>query len=139
MAPLTEEMKETFVKHGKQGTYVVASASKDGVPNAVPIGAVKLLDDETILLSDQFFKKTLANLNENPVVAISFWDGFKGYQIKGKAEVTNQGKIFDETAQWVKNIGEKVGVTLRPKNVVVVKIQEIYCVTPGPEAGKKLS
>jgi len=138
MPALTEKMKEAFGKHGKQGTYVVATASKNGVPNAVPIGAVKLIDDETILLSDQFLNKTLANLNENPTVAISFWDGFEGYQIKGKAEVTNQGKIFDETVAWVTKIGEKVGVTLRPKNVVIVKIQEIYSVSPGPDAGKKL-
>lgn len=61
MVKLTAEIKESLV-----GTKLVyfATASKSGVPNAVPIGAFKLLDDETLLISDQYFNKTLANLKK---------------------------------------------------------------------------
>jgi len=118
---------------------VFSTADKNGVPNAAPIGAVKLLDDERILASDQFLKKTLANMKENPVVAISFWDGAEGYQIKGRVEIYIQGEIFEETAEWVRTIGEAIGMPLKSKGAIVIKIQEIYCVSPGPDAGKKIS
>ena len=61
MVKLTSEIRESLA-----GTKIVyfATASKKGVPNAVPIGAFKLLDDETMLISDQYFNKTLANLKE---------------------------------------------------------------------------
>ncbi len=136
MAALTERMKEIF---NKQRTFVFSTADKKGVPNAIPIGAVKLIDDETILASDQFLNKTLANMKENPVVAISFWDKFEGYQIKGQVEIHTQGEMFEETTEWARKIGEAVGVPLKSKSAVVIKIQEIYSVSPGPDAGKKLS
>lgn len=46
---------------------------KGGLPNIVQIGAVKFLDDETLLISDQYFSKTLANLRENPRIALAWW------------------------------------------------------------------
>ena len=63
MVKLTDEMKESLT-----GTKLVflATSSKKSTPNVVPIGAFKLLDDETLLISDQFFNKTLQNMKENP-------------------------------------------------------------------------
>ena len=66
MAKVTEEIKESL-----KGTKIafLATASKDGTPNVVPIAALKFLDDETLLISDQYFGKTLKNLLENPKIA----------------------------------------------------------------------
>ena len=71
MTLLNARMKEIF---SKQGVFVLGTADLKGIPNVVPVGAVKILDDETILVSDQFFLKTLSNLKQNPTVAMSFWD-----------------------------------------------------------------
>ena len=136
MAALTERMKEIF---NNQSGYVFATSSKAGVPNSVPVNAVKLLDDETILVSDQFLNKTLANLKENPSVAMCFWEMFEGYQIKGEAEIVTEGKLFEETAAWIKAVGESMGFPLKSKGAVVIKIKDIYAVSPGPDAGKKVS
>lgn len=136
MAALTERMKEIFEQ---QQVFVFATADKNGIPNAVPVSAVKLLDDETVLISDQFFKKTLSNLRENQHVAISFWKEIEGVQIKGEAGIITSGKLFDETAAWIKKMGEQLGLPLKSKGAVVIKIEEIYSVSPGPEAGKRLS
>ena len=136
MAVLTDRMKEIF---NKQGTFVLTTASKKGVPNAAPVGAVKLVDDETVLISDQFMIKSRANMEENPAVAISFWENAEGYQIKGKAEVITQGERFVETAEWIRKLGEQLGVPLKSKGAIVIRIEEIYCVSPGPDAGKKLA
>lgn len=136
MAALTEKMKSIF---NNQSGYVFATSSKEGIPNSVPVNAVKLLDDETILVSDQFLNKTLANIKENPLVSICFWEMFEGYQIKGEAKIFTDGKIYEETAAWIKAVGESMGFPLRSKGAIVIKIKEIYSVSPGPEAGKKLS
>jgi hypothetical protein len=102
---------------------------------------VKILDDETILVSDQFFLKTLSNLKQNPTVAMSFWDteNGEGYQIKGNASIQTEGKIYEDTVEWVRELGEKMGHPLKSKGAVVIKITEIYLVTPGATAGQRIS
>jgi predicted pyridoxine 5'-phosphate oxidase superfamily flavin-nucleotide-binding protein len=137
MAALSERMKEVF---SNQGIFVLGTADMNGIPNVVPIGAIKLLDDETILVSDQYFRKTLNNLKENPRVAISFWEREKGegYQIKGDATIHTQGKIYEETAEWIRRRGEEIGHPLKSKGAIVIKIREIYAVTPGSNAGQRV-
>lgn len=137
MAALNKRMKEIFAK---QGVLVLGTADLSGIPNVVPIGAVKILDDETILVSDQFFNKTLNNLKANPKAAISFWETEKGegYQIKGDASIHTEGKIYEETAEWVRKLGEEIGHPLESKGAVVIKITAIYSVTPGEDAGQRI-
>ena len=138
MAMLNERMKEIFAK---QGIFVLGTADLNGIPNVVPVGAVKILDDETILVSDQYFLKTLSNLRENPKVAMSFWelDKGEGYQIKGEATIQTAGKIYEETVKWIRDLSEKMGHPLQSKGAVVIKITAIYSVTPGPSAGQKIA
>ena len=138
MAVLTERMKEIFGKQAN-GTYPFATADKNGVPNLVPVNAVKILDGETMLVSDQFLGKTLNNLKENPEVAITFWEKFEGYQVKGEAEIVTEGKLFEETSEWIKKLGEKLGFPLKSKGAIVIKVKEIYSVSPGPTAGNNLA
>jgi predicted pyridoxine 5'-phosphate oxidase superfamily flavin-nucleotide-binding protein len=83
MAKVTHEIKESL-----KATKIayLATATKDGGPNVVPIAAVKFLDDETLLISDQYFGKTLNNLKENPKIALTWWGDKDGFQIK--ADIT---------------------------------------------------
>lgn len=136
MAKMTERMQELF---NKVPAAVLATATADGTPNAVPVGAKKILDDEIILISDQFFNKTLANLKANPKVAVSFWEGHEGYQIKGSVTIETSGRRFEETAKWIEELGNKAGAPLKSKGAVIIQIDEIYALAPGPGAGKKLA
>jgi predicted pyridoxine 5'-phosphate oxidase superfamily flavin-nucleotide-binding protein len=136
MAKMTERMKELF---DKVRPVVLSTASIDGTPNAVPIGAKKIIDDETILISDQFFNKTLANMKANPKVAITYWEGREGYQLKGTVTIETTGKRFEETAQWIEEMSNKAGFPLKSKGAIIFKIKEIYAIAPGPGAGKKLA
>ena len=135
MAKMTNEMQEMF---NRMGTKQLATADKSGVPNAVPIHFMKLLDDETILASAVFMTKTFQNLQANPVCAISVWEGFKGYQFKGSVSVETSGKIFEETSTWTEEEGKKLGLPLKCKGAVVMKVTDIFSVSPGPDAGKKI-
>ena len=136
MAQMNDRMKELFEK---VSAAIVATATPDGEPNAVPVGAKKIIDDETILISDQFFNKTLANMKSNPRIAVSFWEGHEGYQLKGSITIETSGKRFEETAKWIEEMGNKAGFPLKSKGAVILKIEEIYGLAPGPGAGKKLA
>jgi uncharacterized protein len=136
MAKMTERMKELFIK---VPAVVLATATPDGIPNAVPVGAKKIIDDDTILISDQFFNKTLANLKANPQVTVTFWEGHEGYQLKGSVTIETSGQRYEETARWIEKLSAKVGFPLKSKGAVILQIAEIYGVAPGPGAGKKLA
>jgi len=134
MVKLLDNVKAVF---NKTAIYCVATASKDGVPNVVPIHYVKLYDEEdTILLVDNFMNKTLNNLEVNPLIAISVWDMDKkqAYQIKGKATIIKTGKPFEDALAWVK----KTKSELNPKSAILLKVTKVYNCQPGPDLGKEL-
>ncbi|MBN2402823.1 MAG: pyridoxamine 5'-phosphate oxidase family protein [Spirochaetes bacterium] len=131
MAKVTEEIKESL-KSVK--TAFLSTASKNGTPNVVPIGAFRFLDDETLLISDQFFNKTLKNLKENPKIALAWWGGKGGFQIKADITIHTGDEIFRQDVEWVQSIRKD----LNPKSAVVCRVTEVYIVKGGPDAGKKI-
>jgi predicted pyridoxine 5'-phosphate oxidase superfamily flavin-nucleotide-binding protein len=133
MVKLSAEMKEAF---GKMKVFPVATASKEGAPNVIPIAMVELVDDETIWLTDNFMNKTLSNLRVNPKVAMYVWGPeIKGcYQIKGVASIKNSGPDYEKMKE---NINKK-RPELPARSLVIVKITEIFECKPGPTAGAKL-
>jgi predicted pyridoxine 5'-phosphate oxidase superfamily flavin-nucleotide-binding protein len=114
--------------------WILATTDRDGIPNAVPLGCVKLLDDDRLLLVDNFMKKTVENIAVNPHVAVSVWNDATGYQFKGKATIETSGKHFDAAVEMVKARNAE----LTPKGIVLVAIDSIYITSPGPDAGKKV-
>ena len=135
MATLTQEIKDVMEK--TRG-YAIATCTKDGIPNVVPIHFVKILSDDEIMMADIFMKKTFENIQQNPVMAISAWDWDakprKGFQLKGTPRIETSGKIYDMAVEMVK--AEKPDLT--PKSAVVVKITDIFVTSPGPDAGKNV-
>ncbi len=136
MAKMTERMQELF---NKVRTVVLSTATGDGVPNAVPVDAKKMIDAETILISDQFFGKTLANMKANPRVSVMYWQGQEGYQLKGTVTIQTSGRLYEETARWIDEYAARVKFPLKSKGAILLKIEEIYDVAPGPGAGKRLA
>jgi len=135
MAQMTERMQKLLEK---VTTAVLATATTDGTPNAVPVGAKKIIDPETVLVSDQFFNKTIKNLQSNPTVSLMYWEGREGYQLKGAVTIETSGQRFDETARWIVERSQEVGFPLRSKGAIILKIEEIYAIGPGPKAGRRL-
>lgn len=131
MVKLTDEIKESLAA---MKIVFLATSSKDSIPNVVPIGAFKLLDDEMLLISDQFFGKTLQNMKENPNAAISYWGEKGGFQIKGTVTIHTNDKVFSDDVAWMKEIRPN----LTPKSAVIMKISDVYQVKAGADAGKKI-
>ncbi|MDD1714629.1 MAG: pyridoxamine 5'-phosphate oxidase family protein [Methanoregulaceae archaeon] len=133
MVNLTAEMKEAF---GKVKLFPVATASKSGVPNVAPIAYVMLMSDDTIWLGDNFMHKTLANVKENPHMAIYVYDpdSKKCFQVKGKVEVKTSGPDYEKMKGMVKAKKPE----LPAKSLLIMKVTEAFQCAPGPTAGTKL-
>lgn len=131
MAILNDDVKKVLQN---AGMWVLATATPNGVPNAVPINFVQILSDSQIMLVNNAMKKTIVNIENNPNVAVTVWYEHDGYQIKGKAAIETSGPNFEAGVAMVKQ--EKP--FLDPKGVVIVDINEIYITTPGPDNGKQL-
>ncbi|MDR2442730.1 MAG: pyridoxamine 5'-phosphate oxidase family protein [Deltaproteobacteria bacterium] len=116
----------------------VATCDKNGVPNVAPKGTLSCIDDQTLVFADIFSLKTRTALEENPIVAVAVIDpsGPKGYQIKGKSELLTSGPIYDSVTEKVKKGLPNVGAL---KYVVKIAVTEIYSLSPGPDAGKKIA
>jgi len=131
MVKLTDKIKNTL---GATRHIYLATAAKDGTPNVVPVGAFKLLDDERLLISDQFFLKTYKNIEENPKVALSYWGDKGGYQIKGKASIHKGDQIFNEDVEFLKEKYPR----FTAKSAIVVDITDVFVIKAGADAGKKI-
>jgi hypothetical protein len=116
----------------------VATASRDGVPNATPKGSVKLLDEHHVLFADLFSLKTRKNLLENNKVAVTVVDAStgKGYQLKGTAEVISSGPSFDETAKQIRESAKGLPPV---QQVVKITVDAVFDQSVGPDAGKQIA
>ncbi len=141
---IPENVKSAFHSALKSRRVALGTASKAGIPNTVPIGLGKFLDDETMVLVDNYFLKTRRNLEENPVLALSFWvteerDGKaitnEGYQLKGTAHFEDSGPIYERMRADTKAIKAEFPV----KAVLVFKVTDIFDVKAGPNAGKRIA
>ncbi len=134
MARITEDMK-TVAK--KTRGWAVATATREGELNVVPMGFGKVFSDDEILLVKIFEGKTWDNIRANPKIAVAVWDmdSFNGYQFKGNARIETAGPIFDEASKMVKAMFPQFSA----KGAVVVKVYSIHMTTPGPDAGKRVS
>ena len=119
---------------GKSIIYL-ATASKSGIPNVVPIGGKTVIDDQTILIVDVLLNKTKMNIFENPVVAIIVEDLKQdkplSYQLKGTAKIYHEGDYYQQAVEISENVWAKRkkvghGKKYKVRSAVLVKIEEIY-------------
>lgn len=126
MSKLGPEIQEIF---NQQDVFPVATAALDGTPNVVPMSFVKVQDENSLLIVDNFMNKTRENIEKNPRMSVCIWDlkNRKSYQIKGKTTLVESGKLFDEAKAWV----EEKMPGLQPKAVVILEVEAIFNCMPG--------
>ena len=136
MAKIPQEAQELFTK---VDAVLFGTARADGQPNICMVGMKKVIDDETVYLSDQFFKKTLANIKENPKVTVAWWGVEGAYELYGTARYVNEGPEFEEQAAWVNAAFAKMGAPIVAKGGVFVDVEAVYTSSPGPMAGEQIA
>jgi len=132
MVKMPKEVMDMFNDWGV--SKAIATVDSAGKLNVVPVLTFSVVDEETLAFADVFLGKTKANLDATKTVAVTAFKGTKGYQIKGTfLEFQDAGAIFAKKKELVK---EKL--KLDAKSVGLINVEEVYSVSVGPEAGKKL-
>jgi len=150
---MSNEMKEVI----NNNVVHLATSSRDGKPNVVPVGLCRAISDHELLIVDVFFKKTRKNMEENPRVAIAVeaLEEVKAYQLKVKAKIFTQGELYEKAFEIMGEQNEvrekRISVLrekkpemaerfeklvashhkLRPKAAVLVDVEEIYSTMQG--------
>jgi len=147
MARLTPEIKaflEEQLRPAQRMKFCLylATVDEQGVPNVVPVGSGQVLDEQTILLADNFMGKTRHNLERNPRAALAVADegALEGYQLKGHAELVGSGPLLERVRQHMEEACRRFGISppIVPRAAVVFRVEEVYALRPGPEAGKRV-
>ncbi|RLI58394.1 MAG: hypothetical protein DRO93_09950 [Candidatus Thorarchaeota archaeon] len=114
----------------------LGTADRDGNPNVVPIFWKKILDEDRIILLDNFMRATKENILQNKKVCLSFWDPDteEAYKIKGDAIYHSKGPVYERGREFMLKKKNK-----SPRGVVEVIVTEIYTIKPGPDAGKRIA
>ena len=131
MSQLTEEMKEMI---GSQQCFH-ATVSRDGIPNNAPKRSTHVFDDETLIFTEGTGGRTYQNILDGSKVAVAVVNReiLGGYRFIGTPEVLTDREIYEKTAE----ISLQAGMP-KPKAVVMIRIDEIHSLRPGPLAGKKI-
>jgi predicted pyridoxine 5'-phosphate oxidase superfamily flavin-nucleotide-binding protein len=118
MTKLTDEAKKAIAEIRPS---LVATSGSTGKPNVSAKGSFRVLDDEHVVFADIVSPRTVANIRENPQVAVICLDAAarKGCRIWGKGSILNSGDLFDQlTAEYAKK-------NMVVKNVVKVAVEEV--------------
>lgn len=133
MVVLSAAMREVIAK---SKVVPMATASKDGIPNVVPMASIRIVGDDTIWIMDNYMVKTLRNLKENPIVALYFYEPKLRccIQVKGEAEIKTSGPDYEKFRDRVKRISDRFPA----KSLITVKITDVFECMPEKGAGEKI-
>jgi uncharacterized protein len=131
MIQLTQQMRDLIDPALAKGTpCLVATASKDGIPNIGYKGSVMVFDDESLAYWERTRQGTQQNVEENPNVMILFRDPASraAWRFVGKATTHKDGPLRDQVmARTVQ--AELDRDPERKGYAVIVKVDKVLPVT----------
>ena len=132
MAKLTQEMKEMILTQ----QCFLATVSTEGVPNNAPKRSTRVFDDETLIFNEGTGGATFRNILDGSRIAVAVVnrDILDGFRFLGTPEVLTNGAVYEKAAE----AATKANMP-KPKAAILVHIDEIFSLKPGPGAGKKIA
>ena len=99
MAALSEIVSKAW--EDREGPIILSTVDEDGNPNSIYATCVSKFNEDTIVVANNFFSKTLKNILAGSKGSILFItkEG-KSYQIKGSVEYHKEGAVFDDMKKW---------------------------------------
>lgn len=118
MKKLPEEVSGAWDK--MSGPAVFTTVNKKGIPNSIYVTCISKYDEGTILIANNYFDKTKANiLSGSSGIVLFITEDKKSYQIKGRIEYHTEGLLFDDMKKW--NPKKHPGHA-----VAALKVEEVY-------------
>ncbi len=94
MAAIPQAVRDAFGDQGSAPVFTTGDPS--GLPNAIYATCIRIFDDETFVIADNYFNKTKENLLSGSKGTILFITSEKkAYQVKGMIEYVSEGEYFD--------------------------------------------
>ncbi len=139
MVKIPENVKKVALEAIKKKTFAFGTANKKCIPNAIPVQCLQyptVMNDDKFAIICNYFDKTIKNLQENPFASLAFWDPEtrEGYQVKGPVEIKYSGDLYEKITSEIR--AKRSDLPL--KAIIILKVEEIYSIKPGPEAGKRI-
>jgi hypothetical protein len=118
MTPIPETVQKAWAN--REGPIVLATVDAAGIPNAIYATCVQMHGDDAVVVADNYFHKTRANIAAGSQGSLLFItkEG-KSYQLKGRFEYHTSGPIFDVMKQW--NPAKHPGVA-----AAALKVEHIF-------------
>ncbi len=93
MTPIPKSVCDAW--QDRDGPAILATVSKEGIPNIVYVSCVSIFGDDRFVVADNYFNKTRKNIHAGSKGALLFLDKKrKSYQVKGAFEYHRDGEIF---------------------------------------------
>ncbi|MEE9346445.1 MAG: pyridoxamine 5'-phosphate oxidase family protein [Methylococcales bacterium] len=118
MAALPEKVTKAW--EDREGPIILSTVDGEGIPNAIYVSCVSIFNEETIIVANNKFSKTLVNILSGSKGSILFItkEG-KSYQIKGTFEYHKEGSLFENMKKW--NPKQDLGF-----GAAVLNVEEAY-------------
>ncbi|MCE1253322.1 MAG: pyridoxamine 5'-phosphate oxidase family protein [Anaerolineae bacterium] len=118
MVNLPEEVINAW--DNRDGAVVLTTVAQDGTPNSIFVTCVSKYDNQTLIIADNYFNKTRANIHSGTRVSVLFiTPEKKSYQIKGSMSYYTEGKYYNNMKEW--------NPKKHPGNAaLVINIEEVY-------------
>jgi predicted pyridoxine 5'-phosphate oxidase superfamily flavin-nucleotide-binding protein len=113
----------------------IGTVDPDGTANVAPKRSARVLSDTSLIFTEGTGGATFANIKNGSRVTICVVnrDQLEGYRFIGHATIHESGELYDKAAATSLRTGLP-----KPYAVVVIVIEEIHSLKPGPTAGKKI-
>jgi predicted pyridoxine 5'-phosphate oxidase superfamily flavin-nucleotide-binding protein len=99
MAALPEEVRKAW--ENRKGPIILSTVNKKGIPNSIYATCVSKYKDDTLVIANNYFSKTLENIEGNSKGSILFITREdKSYQVKGSIEYHKDGPVFEDMKKW---------------------------------------
>lgn len=117
MASIPEEVVQGWEK--REGPAVFTTVDSDGMPNSVYVACMKMRGNTDIVVADNYFNKTRANIEAGSKGSLVFiTSDHKSYQIKGELSRDSTGAEYEAMKEWLdEKLPGEAAVVLRPSEV----------------------
>jgi len=99
MTALPEEVSLAWEDH--EGPIILSTVNKGGIPNSIYATCVSKYSEDTLVIANNYFSKTLENIEAGSKGSILFiTKAGKSYQVKGSIEYHKDGPVFENMKKW---------------------------------------
>jgi len=104
----------------REGPAVLATVDAANTPNVIYVAEIRFVSGEGLIVADNYFCKTRANIKRGTKGAILFFTkDRKSFQVKGPLTYHIEGPVFDNMRSWHDPKYPGVGATL-------LRVEEAY-------------